>query len=533
MLKRLHAKRLILLLFAVGLALSCRLITDLTAGDDPGARYGAERGSSLVLAGGQPRTLDPALTLEGPDSAVGHIFSGLVQFDQSLRLQPGLAAGWEIGPDGLTYTFYLRRDALFHDGRPVTAADVAFAWRRALEPGTGSDTAATYLGDIEGALAFHAGTVDVIDGLRVVDDHILTVRLATPTATFLAKLTMPVAMVVDETNVAEPDWERSPNGTGPYRLEAWEDDALMVLERNERYYGGAPALTHVVIRMGDGIPLSLYENGEIDMVWVGGSTLERLRDPNNPLSAQLQTGVDLCTTFVGFDADRPPFDDARVRRAFTLAIDRPALARTLSQGSALPAQGPLPPGMPGYQDPTGIPFDIDAAQALLREAGYASPADMPEITFATGGYGDPGPLVTTLITRWRENLGVTVTPELIDPFLYFDALYDHPGQLYTFGWCADYPDPESFLEVLFWSESSQNLGAFAEPEVDALLIAARGRLDAGERLALYAAAESTLIEAAPAVFISHSLSAVLVSPALDGYVLTPIGVPQWHLLTRR
>ncbi|MCB8950703.1 MAG: peptide ABC transporter substrate-binding protein [Ardenticatenales bacterium] len=514
------------------LGLSCQLVTGTGSGN-PAAAYGVKRDEGLFLAGGQPQTLDPATTLSGPDSIVGHVFSGLVQLDTQLQVQPDLAAGWQVSEDGTLYTFFLRHNAVFHDGRPVTAADVVFSWERATDPGLASDTALTYLGDIVGVAEKVSGAADHIAGVRQLDDYTLQVQIDAPKVYFLAKLTLPVAFVVDRENVAAPDWEHHANGTGPFRLQVWKDDEIIVLDRNEQYYRTPPALAHVVVLMGAGIPLSLYETGQIDMVGVGGSTLERLRDVDNPLSTELQMSVDFCTSYVGFNAGAPPFDDVRVRQAFTLAIDREQLARTLFGEDAILASGPLPPGMPGYQPPNPLPFDISQARQLLAEAGYPNPTDLPPITFATDGYEDIGPLVTTLITRWRQNLGVTITPTLIDPYRYSQSLYDNPANLFTYGWCADYPDPENFLDVLYYSGSPQNLGRFHDADLDALLLQARSTADVTARLALYAQTEQRLVAAAPALFITHPLSAILVKPTIYGYTLTPMGVPQWQNLSRQ
>lgn len=514
------------------LGLGCQLVTGLGS-HNPAAAYGVQRDEALFLAGGQPQTLDPAQALSGPDGVVGHVFSGLVQFDPQMQVQPDLAAGWQVSEDGTVYTFYLRRNAVFHDGRAVTAADVIYSWERATDPALDAEMAATYLGDIVGVAAKLAGDAERISGLRQLDAYTLQLQIDAPKVYFLAKLTMPVAFVVDQHNVEQPDWAHQANGTGPFRLRTWQDDELIVLERNDQYYQTPPALAHVVILMGAGIPLSLYETGEIDMVGVGGSTLDRVRDPNDPLSADLVTGVDYCTQYVGFDTSQPPFDDARVRRAFVMAVDRAQLARTLYGEEALPASGPLPPGMPGYQHLAGIPYDVAQARQLLAAAGYGDGREWPPITFATGGYEDVGPLVTALITRWRENLGVEVTPRLVDPVIYMSALAENAGNLYTYGWCADYPDPENFLDVLFHSGSAQNVGRFADEAVDALLEQARSQPDSTARLALYAQAEQQIVAAAPAIFVAHSLAAVLVKPEIQGYVLTPIGVPQWHRLSRQ
>ncbi len=499
--------------------------------ENPAARFGVEREKALFLFGGQPRTLDPARTHGGPAGALGHIFSGLVTLDPQLQLQPDLASGWSVSDGGTVYTFYLRPQAVFHDGRPVTAADVIASWERAADPATGSDTAATYLGDIAGFAAFQQGEAAQISGLQALDDHTLQVTIDAPKPYFLAKLTYPVAYIIDRENVSQPDWEREPNGTGPYRLLAWEDDEIMVLERNEAYYRSPAGTPHVVLLMGAGIPLSLYETGQIDLVGIGSGTLERVQDPNDPLAPDLVTGTGMCTDYVGLDHSRPPFDNPLVRRAFNLAIDRDRLVTALAGGNALPANSILPPGMPGYQNrPAPYPYDPEAARALLVEAGYL-PGTMPELTYYTAGYGNVGPQVTALISMWQENLGVTIRPVSIDPFTYNDTLYSGDiGHLFDSGWCADYPDPENFLDTLFHSTAPQNLGHFHDPDIDALLEAARVEPDITHRLELYAAAETALLEAAPGVFLTHPLYAALVKPYIQNYTLTPIGVPYWHLL---
>jgi len=488
---------------------------------------------ALLLAGGQPRTLDPALTHGGPDGPVGAIFSGLVSLDPTLQVQPDLAAGWQVSEDGLVYTFYLRQEATFHDGRPLTAEDVIFSWERALKAGTGSDTALTYLGDIVGAAEMHDGRTSRVSGLKAIDDHTLEVRIDLPKVYFLSKLTYPVAFVVDKHNVDQPDWQYTPNGTGPFQLQEWSDDETLVLARNEGYYQELPALKQVVYLIGSGIPLSMYEKGEIDLVWIGGSTLERVQDPNNPLSADLRIGSDMCTTYIGFNNRDTPFNDPLVRQAFSYALDQDKIIAGLYKGNALPAHGLLPPGIPGYSgEVAGYDFDPQKARELMVEAGYANPDEFPPVSFTTSGYGSVGSLETAVITMWQENLGVTVEPLLVEPYNYLDELYaGNTGNIFALGWCADYPDPENFLDLLFHTGSSQNLSGYHNGAVDALLEKARTESDVSRRLTLYQEIERMIVADAPVLFVAHSLSALLVKPELQGYVLTPIGVAQWHLVS--
>ena len=178
-----------------------------------------DRDQSIVLVGGQPRTLDPALTHGGPSGPIGAIFSGLVTLDTDLQIQPELATSWDVSDDGTVYTFHLRPDAVFHDGRPITAEDIIFSWERAADPQTNSDTVATYLGDVVGVEEMLADQADHINGLQAIDDHTLQVQIDEPKVYFLSKLNYPVTYVVDRENVSQTDWEKNPNGSGAFTLQ--------------------------------------------------------------------------------------------------------------------------------------------------------------------------------------------------------------------------------------------------------------------------------------------------------------------------
>lgn len=516
------------------LLLGCQWLSS-SGGGRLAERFAVDRDETVFLVAGQPTTLDPAKTHVGPDGPLGHIFSGLTRLDTDLRIQPDLAAGWTVSEDRLTYTFFLRHNALFHDGRPVTSSDVIFSWERAANLTTGSDTAETYLGDIAGVSEVLGGDATQIEGLRAIDDHTLEVELKAPVVYFLAKLAYPVAFVVDRENVAQSNWEHKPNGTGPYTLKTWRDDDVIILDRYVNYYL-EPALTrHIAYNLGPDLSLSLYEADEIDIVGIGGGTLERVQDPDDPLAADLSTQFSMCTSSIGLNNRVAPFDDLRVRQAFNYALDKELLVDTFSRGQALVATGPLPPGMPGYTGQgAGYPFDPDRARQLMAEAGYPDGEGLPPLTYTTSGYGDAGGYVTAVITMWRENLNVIIQPEVLDPFVYYDELYEgHVGNIFAAGWCADYPDPQNFLDILYHSASKQNIGGFEDAAVDEMLQNARIETDVTRRMSQYAQIEQMVIEAAPDVSVSHGLSAALVKPRLQGYVHTPIGVAQWQYVSLR
>ena len=485
--------------------------------------------SAVTLSSGQPRTLDPARTLGDAAGPIGHIFSGLVTLDQSLQVQPELAAGWDVSEDRLSYTFFLHPNARFHDGRAVTASDVKFSWERALNPETGSQTAATYLGDIAGAAAVQNGSAETLSGVTVIDDSTLQVTLDAPKPYFLAKLTYPVSYIVDSGQVNSANWEKNANGSGPFILDRWRDDEIIVLEKNPDYFRSSGNVNQITYLLDAGLPLSQFENGDIDMVGIGAAGIERVRDPNDPLTGAIFTRPSLCTTFVGLNNNLPPFDDVRVRQAFNYGLDREKLIEGLFNDGALSASGILPPGMPGSNSQSLYPYNPELAQQLLREAGYDT---SQPLTFTTSGYTDAGGFVSAVISLWEEALGVEISAELVEPFLYSDQLYaGNSGHFFSYGWCADYLDPENFLDILFHSESAQNWGRYANAEVDALLEQARTEPDVNQRMALYGDIEATMIEDAPYVFVSHGLSSLLVNPRIEGYAFTPIGIPQWHRVT--
>jgi oligopeptide transport system substrate-binding protein len=482
---------------------------------------------ALVLAGGEstnPRSYDPATTFGSGDK---RIYSGLVSFDPRLNLTPDLAESWEVSADGTVYTFKLRQNAKFHDGRAVTAQDVVYSWERAASPEIASDTVLTYLGDIVGVRERNAGQTDQISGLKVLDDHTLQVTIDAPKPYFLLKLTYATAFVVDKANVESgEEWYRTPNGTGPYKLIEWTRFERMVYEANKDFYLGAPSIPYVVIQLYSGDGQRLYETGDIDIT--GIYSIDRFTDPTEPLSQELLTGVELCTNYVTFDTTQPPFDDMNVRKAFSMAFNRQQYLDVVLEGHALPAKGLYPPGLPGFNtELKGLPFDPAQARQLLKESKYGGPEGLPPIIFTnsgTGSYIDGS--VAALAQMWKLNLGVNIIVENIESNYYLEQIYSgNHGQLFDGGWCADYPDPENFADVLFHTGSQQNNGGYSNTGFDALLEQARTERDVTQRIAMYQQAEQMLVDDAAALFTVHYLSYQLVKPYVKGYTFTPIDVP--------
>ena len=485
-------------------------------------------GGTLILTLGDfdPPTLDPALANDGTSTfVIRQIFSGLVALDEDLEVVPDIAEGWTVSPDGLVYTFTLRPAVCFHDGRPVTAEDFVYSLERACDPAL--DVAlpcGTYLNDIVGVPEMLAGQADHVTGLRAVDERTLVVTIDAPKPYFLAKLAYNTAYVVDRENVARGhDWTEEPNGTGPFRLVQWRHDRQIVLVRSERYYRGVPALDEVEMLMGAGAsnPLLLYEQGDIGFTEVGTSVVARLEYDGSPLAGELQVVAELSLSYVGFNTQIPPFDDPKVRRALTMAVDRAKIARVTYEGRLVQAQGILPPGMPGYgETPVGLPYDPEGARNLLAESRYGGPGGMPRITFYTSGGG----LAPLLQEVWREELGLEVELRQVHWADFLVGLDERRYPIFTLSWIADYPDPQNFLEVLFHSGSPNNYAVYVDAEVDRLLERAAVAQDPAERMELYREAERVIIADAPVIPITHGVSYSLTKPYVKGLRVTPMGV---------
>lgn len=489
---------------------------------------------TLRLAGVDPYTLDPGLAAEMTSHTyITQIFGGLVRLDEDLRVVPDIAERWEISPDGTTYTFYLRRDVNFHDGRPVNTADVVYSWERACTPATGSSVAATYLGDIVGVKDMLAGRVTSISGVRTPDDYTIEVTIDAPKSYFLSKLTYPTTYVLDEENVAEgEDWWRHPNGTGPFRLVEWEQGETLVMERNETYHGRVASLERVEYHLWSGMPMNMYETDEIDVTGVSVFYIDRVQDPAGPFYGQLQVTPELSFSFFGFNTTTAPFDDVHVRRAFTYALDKEKIVSIMYRDLVESAGGILPPGIPGYNENlAGLEFNVERAREELALSRYGGASALPPITMTTAGYGgNIGLNIEAAIVQWRENLGAEVTVRQLEPERYFYNLTEEKDEMFEMGWIADYPHPQDFLDILFRTGQENNFAEYSNPALDALLDEAAITGDAAG-IELYRRAEEILVEDAACLPLWFGQNYILVKARVQGYKLNAMGLAMLNLVS--
>jgi oligopeptide transport system substrate-binding protein len=487
--------------------------------------YGLDKSETYTEYGWDPidaEDLDPAMSTSGSGGYPGLVFAGLVKLSPDLQVIPDLAEDLTISPEGTIYTFKLRDGLQFADGSPITAQDFKDSWERALDPDTDSSVALTYLRDILGAKEKNAGTADDIAGVKVIDDRTLEVTLDGPKPYFLAKLTYPTGYVVDGSQTAGNDWYYEANSSGPYKIKEYKPDEYIIFERNDAYWN-PPAIRNVLYLFNPGGSLlSLYEEGTLDMVPIWGDDVIRIREESDPLHAEWQSTTSMCTQMLLFNNSTPPFDDIKVRKAFFLSVDKVSLAWRMSGGTDISADSILPPAMPGFRESVHGPFyNVDEARAALESSRYGT--DLPEVKLSVAGYGDTeNGMVNALVSMWKDALGVEVTVEYIDPARMHEAARERANPMTLYGWCADYPDPENFLDILFHSDSDFNASGYSNPEVDALLEQARVEQDVAKRIALYQLVEAKLLTDAAVLPLMRSENHVLVKPRVQGFTLMPM-----------
>ena len=480
-----------------------------------------------------PPTLDPHLTSDTTSAGIiVEIFGGLVAFDTDLNLVPDLAESWEISSDAQTYTFKIRDEAVFHDGKNVTAADFKWSFERAAHPDTASPVAETYLSDIVGVKEVLEGVTTDITGVTVIDEKTLQIEIDAPKAYFLAKLTYPTAYVLDKDNVEieNSEWTDNPNGTGPFRLLEYKIGERLILEKHSKYHLGPAMLDRIQMNLAGGSSMAMYENDEIHITGVGMLDLERIKDPADPLNSQLVTASpSFSISYIGFNVTQPPFDDILFRQALNHAIDKELIAKEVLADLVVPAYGILPPGFPGYNDSLeGLRFDPVLAKKLLSESNYFDIENRPRIVVTIPGTGGtPNLDLEVIINMWFENLGVEVEIQQVEWATYLQDLDKRKFQAYAgLGWQADYPDPEDFLDILFYSDSDNNHGAYSNPEVDGLLEKARVG-DVQDRLNIYENVEEMIVNDAPWVPLWFGSDRyLLIKPYVKGYTIPPMTVPK-------
>jgi oligopeptide transport system substrate-binding protein len=480
--------------------------------------------------GVDPTDLDPhvATNLAEVD-LVSALFEGLVVEDPvDLHPVPGVARSWDISADRITYTFHLRPDARWSDGKPVTAEDFVASWRRVLTPSLGAENAGM-LYVLRGAEAFHKGATTDFNqvAVKATDPQTLRVVLEHPTPHFLSLLThaawlpVPLAAVTAHGDgyARGVPWTRPGRlvGNGAFNLKAWQPNREIVVERSPTYWDAARVRLngiHFYPIENQDAEERAFRSGQLHITYTLPFGKVDSYRRNAPQS--LRTDPYLHTYFFRLNVRQPPLNNERVRRALALAVDRTAIVEKILRGGQQPATAISPPGLPGYTPPPGTPSDFNAARALLVEAGFPDGKGLPPLEMLYKTSANQGLIAEAVQEMWRRELGIEV--RLINQEFKVVLAERRAGnyQILLSDWVGDYIDPITFLD-LWRSDSGNNHTGWANSDYDALLFAAARTGDLAARATQLQRAEALMLAAAPIVPIYYNTHIFLVQPSVRGW----------------
>jgi oligopeptide transport system substrate-binding protein len=408
-------------------------------------------GSVIITYKDDVSTLDPAIGYDWQNwSMIKSLFSRLMDYKPgTTELMPDLAESFTISDDGLTYTFKLRHGVKFHNGREMTADDVAYTFDRTVDPKTQSPGQG-FFKSIAGYDDVAGGKAGHLSGVKVVDPYTVAITLSKPDATFLQVVALNFAGVVAKEDVEKwgADYGHHPDGTGAFYLDHWTLGQELAFKRNPDYYlKGLPYLDEIDFQIG-AEPLTALlqlQKGQVDVVGDGIPPAKFLEVMNNPDEKKLVVSApQLETSYLTMNVTMKPLDDVRVRKAINMAINKDRIIKIIN-GRADPATQPLPPGMPGYDpDFKGYAYAPDKAQELLKEANYDSGQSMDLYVYNT----DPNPRIAQAIQQDLAAVGIKVAIKSLDQANVIAAGgTENTAPLIWSGgmaWIADFPDPSDF-----------------------------------------------------------------------------------------
>ena len=519
----------LLLLIVLG-TFGCGAKKSFTDRDGP-----RQDGVFVASIGINPATLDPALSQDSvTNDLMAHVHEGLVGWGSDGRIEPRLAERWEISPDGTTYTFHLRSGLTFHNGADLSAADVKWSWERACDPRLESPIPEDYLGDIVGVAEVIAGKAKEITGVRVIDPSTVEVRLLSPRAFFLGKLTYPIASVLPKEFIPKGESVGSAKqmiGAGPFRVTSFTPEAEVKLESFAGHFQGEPKvreLTYLVIKDAS-TRVNLLRSGKLDWAGLPPTDVEAFR---NDSEFVLRENDRPGTFYVGMNGKvYPPFADVRVRRAFNHAVDREVLVHDLLGGFGKVADGILPPSVPNLErtKPT-LGYDPAKAKALIAEAGWTGKLPLLELV-VSDPTGDRKRMAEFIVSMLRENLGVDARVRQVESSVLIHKATRKELGFFMGSWYMDYLDPENLLSGLL-SSRGQNRTAWVNQKFDALCAKGDIMPDGPERMRVYAEAEDLAIIDAVWIPLYHPREVVAVRKGIDGFTSNPLGMLPPASLTR-
>jgi oligopeptide transport system substrate-binding protein len=499
--------------------------------------------------GTEPPTIDPGLATDTTSVQCDQLFFlGLTDFDdKTMETIPELAEKWEVSSDGLKWTFHMRNDinwvqyfpadGKFEVKRPVTAKDVEYGVKRALDPATASEYAYV-LYVIKGGQEYNTQTVtdpvsaDTV-GVKAIDDYTIEFEVVAPAGYFPGIAGMWTARPVPQEPIAEfgDKWTEPGNiwVNGSYVLQSWEHDNKMVMVKNMEHPDAANVQIDQInwfMIVEASTAMAMYENGELDVTGPPLEDMDRVKqDP--VLSKELYIAPTLCTYYYGFNNSKAPVDNKNVRRALSYAVDRQTLIDAVLKGGQKPAKTFACPGIFGTpaEDPTfkAIEFDPDMAKKELELAGYPGGQGLPKLTLMYNTSEGHKKIAEFIQSNWKEYLGIDVEVSNQEWAVYLKTVYEDAPQIYRMGWCADYPDENNWVLEVFNSVKSNNSIKWNNPEFDQLTEQAAFETDPAKRKELYFKAEQILCVDEAAIIPIYYYTRVVLTKSYVTRTYAPLG----------
>jgi oligopeptide transport system substrate-binding protein len=459
----------------------------------------------------EPASLDPALFTDNVSGNLAQqLYEGLTFYDpKTLEPRPGVAEKWEVSADGKIYTFTLRENAKWSNGEQVTADDYVYSWTRTLSPIIKeSGKAAPYvekLKYLKNGLAYNKGDIKDASqiGVRAKDKRTLEVTLENPTPYFLSLTSFYTLYPVHKATVEKfgADWTKPGNlvGNGAFKLSEWAVKDKIVLLKNEHYWDAKNVWLEKVTALpteDSDTATAQFEKGEID--WSRTIPARAIDQWKGKPETQIWPGLTL--QYVSLNFKRPPVNDARVRKALYLAIDRKSLVEKVLKDGSIPAYTAVPPTFDGYNTgtgalaPKGLGEDVTQAKRLLSEAGFPDGRGFPRITVYYNTNPTHKVVYEFLQQEWKDKLGIDITIENMEFPVLIEKRQRHDFEMARNGWGADYVDPNTFLGDLFVTGVGNNVEDYSNPKFDDLIKQAGSTQDKATRYKALAEAEKILIE---------------------------------------
>ena len=500
---------------------------------------GAAAPEITACIGPEPETLDPALnkSVDGACYAV-HAFEGIYKFDENGNTILGQAEKVDVSDDGLTWDITLRDDIKWSDGEPVTVDDFIYSWQRAASPETASDYANLF-DVIEGGADVYQGKADPSTlGVTKVDDTHMTVQLAAPCPYFDKLLAFPIYYPVRQDVVEGNDsWTQDPStfiGNGPMMLTDWSHKESITYVKNPYYYDAdkvTDSTLKFILLEDDNAKLAAYDNGELDYVFqLPVDELDALKERED-----FGTINEIGTYYLAFQTEKEPFNDPRVRKALTLAIDRNYIVETVSKQGEVPAAAivaeKVTEGDSTFRevggdyfstDPADYEKNVEEARQLLAEAGYPNGEGFPTFEYTTNTATLHLGVAEALQNMWKEELGIECKIAQQEWNVFLATRPAGTFEVARDGWIADYNDPLTFLEI-FKSDNGNNNCHWKNAEFDALIDQAKAEADSTKRFELLHQAEDLWAEEMPGAPIYYYADTYLKKPNLEGYWDSPLG----------